>query len=263
MKKKIRAFLQWALYGGTLESYRDTCQELSGKLHETSLQLKKVLRESTDAKMDLVKARDENGRLANKLTKEANKVITLTNALDRVVKERDAARLFNDQVTAERDRLAAQFKSEQRRCSSLMGTMRELKRKLNVVVVVMVAVLLTACATRTKVVTVQTSRTDTAYVRQLQHDSIWLHDSIYVEKGDTLRIERWHTKYVESIRRDTVYRSKTDSVPIPYPVEVIKEVEKPLSWWQKFRMTLGTIALGAVGVGIVLLIFKVKKNTLG
>ena len=76
-------------------------------------------------------------------------------------------------------------------------------------------------------------------------------------------MQEWHTKYKLKEVHDTTYISKTDSVPQPYPVEVIKEVEKPLSWWQKFRMTLGTIALGAVGIGIVLLIFRIKKNTLG
>ena len=48
---------------------------------------------------------------------------------------------------------------------------------------------------------------------------IWVHDSIHVtDKGDTVRIEKWHTKYVESIRHDTVYKARTDSVPVPYPV---------------------------------------------
>ena len=35
--------------------------------------------------------------------------------------------------------------------------------------------------------------------------------------------------------RDTV----RDSIPVPYPVEKIKEVEKQLTWWQQKRMLLG------------------------
>ena len=119
---------------------------------------------------------------------------------------------------------------------------------------------LTGCRS-VKVVEVEKVHTDTTYIRQQMWDSIHVHDSIYVrEKNDTVRIERWHTKYIERLRTDTVYQSRVDSVPVPYPVEV--KVQRELTWWQKFRLTLGTIALGAIGVGIVLLILKIKKNSM-
>ena len=130
MKKKIRDFLQWLLYGGTLESYRDTCQDLHARVSSLSLQLKKVMRESTDAKMELAKAQDENNRITNSLVKEANQVIILNDALDRVTKEKDAVKLINEQICAERDQLAQKYKSEQKRSSSLMGTIRGLKHQI-------------------------------------------------------------------------------------------------------------------------------------
>jgi len=40
-------------------------------------------------------------------------------------------------------------------------------------------------------------------------------------------------------QRDTV----RDSIPVPYPVEVVKEVEKPLTWWQQARMFVGGIVI--------------------
>ena len=86
---------------------------------------------------------------------------------------------------------------------------------------------LTGCTT-TKVVTVPEVHTDTTYITQHQRDSIWLHDSIHVtERGDTIRIERWHTKYISKEVHDTLYRAKTDSIPVPY--EVVKEVPRPRS----------------------------------
>lgn len=100
--------------------------------------------------------------------------------------------------------------------------------------------LLTSCKTRT--VVVETVRTDTNYVAKHFRDSIWLHDSIHIkEGGDTVWIERWHTKYREKQVHDTTYISKTDSVPIPYPVEV--KVPRELSWWQKALQRTGGIAL--------------------
>ena len=45
-----------------------------------------------------------------------------------------------------------------------------------------------------------------------------------------------------SFQRDSVH----DSIPKPYPVEVIKEVPAELSWWQRLRLWLGNICLLAI-----------------
>ena len=103
---------------------------------------------------------------------------------------------------------------------------------------------LTSCTT-TRVVTVERVKNDTTYITKQQRDSIWLHDSIHVsDKGDTIRIERWRTKYIEREVHDTLYRAKTDSVPVPY--EVIKEVPAELSWWQTARIHMANILLYAI-----------------
>ena len=109
--------------------------------------------------------------------------------------------------------------------------------------------------TKTEYITVEKVRTDTTYITKHQRDSIWLHDSIQVtEKGDTVRIEKWHTKYVEKQVHDTLYQSKTDSIPVPYPV--IKEVEKPLTKTQRGLMLAGFLAI--VGV-VIFAAMKLKK----
>lgn len=100
--------------------------------------------------------------------------------------------------------------------------------------------------TTTRYVPVIEHRTDTVQITKQQRDSIWLHDSIYMheyQKGDTCYIlrDRWHTKYIESISHDTTYVSHTDTIPQPYPVEV--EVEKKLTWWQRFRLSMANIIL--------------------
>ena len=103
---------------------------------------------------------------------------------------------------------------------------------------------LTSCTT-TRVVTVERVKNDTTYITKQQRDSIWLHDSIHVtERGDTISIERWHTKYIEREVHDTLYRAKHDSIPVPY--EVIKEVPAKLSWWQTARIHLANILLYAI-----------------
>ena len=123
---------------------------------------------------------------------------------------------------------------------------------------VAVAMLLTACKT-TQYVPIETVRTDTVRITRQQYDSIYVHDSIcQKEKGDTLLIERWHTRYKEKLVHDTIYQHRIDSVPQPYPVP--EYIEKKLNWWQRLRLRMGEIAMifliAAAGIGV----WKFKKR---
>jgi hypothetical protein len=60
---------------------------------------------------------------------------------------------------------------------------------------------------------------------------------------------------------DTLYRSKTDS--IPYPVEVIKEVPAELTWWQQARLHLANILLFGLLIGVIIWIGKRHLKMLG
>jgi len=103
--------------------------------------------------------------------------------------------------------------------------------------------LFSSCTT-TKYITVPEYHTDTVRVVKVQHDSLVLKDSVYIhDKGDTILIEKWHTQYRDRWRTDTIYQSKHDSVPAPYPVEVIKEVPAELTMWQRLKMKVGGTAI--------------------
>ena len=96
---------------------------------------------------------------------------------------------------------------------------------------IFVCIALTGCKTKEYIPVVE-HHTDTLRVVQHHRDSIYLHDSTFVREyvqGDTVRVitEMWHTKFRDRLKTDTIYRSRTDSVPVPYPVT--KEVKKPLS----------------------------------
>jgi hypothetical protein len=96
-------------------------------------------------------------------------------------------------------------------------------------------------------VTVEKVRTDTLMVLKHTHDSIYKHDSVIVsEKGDTVKIERWHTRYIEREKHDTIYQATHDTIPKPYPVE--KLVAASLTWWQQTRLHLANILLWSVGI---------------
>ena len=123
-------------------------------------------------------------------------------------------------------------------------------------IILAVLLMISFCGcTTTRYVPVEHHTTDTVYQSKLQRDSIWLHDSILVsEKGDTIRIERWHTKFVEKQVHDTLYQAKIDSIPAPYPVT--EYVEKPLSWWQNGLIWIGIIAMMVM---IVIVVWKLKR----
>lgn len=114
--------------------------------------------------------------------------------------------------------------------------------------------LLTGCTT-TKYVPVETVRTDTLKVTKYERDSIYIHDSTIVrEKGDTMLIEKWHTRWRDRWMHDTVYQSRVDSIPKPYPVE--KRVPAELTWWQQTRLHLANILLYAL---LVIGVIKLGK----
>ena len=135
---------------------------------------------------------------------------------------------------------------------------------------VMILIGLLLCAlfsscTTTKYVPVPEYHTDTVRISHNTRDSIYVHDSIMVQqKGDTLTIDRWHTQWRNRIVHDTIYQSKRDSIPVPYPVEVVKEVPAKLTWWQQTRLHLANILLWLLLiVGITYVGKKHIKRLLG
>jgi hypothetical protein len=124
--------------------------------------------------------------------------------------------------------------------------------------VVVVVVVLALCGCKSvEYVAVPQQHTDTLIITKHQRDSIFLKDSTHVsEKGDTVRIEHWRTQFVKKEVHDTTYIANHDTIPAPYPVEVVKEVEKDLSWWQLTKMHIGGVVLWLIGIAAVVLIGK-------
>ena len=123
---------------------------------------------------------------------------------------------------------------------------------------VLIAVLAVMClgCKSVQYVPVESVRTDTCYVNKIRTDSVYVRDSVVVERGgDTIKVTawRWRERYV--VQRDTIYRSKTDSIVVPYPVE------RKLSRWEKTKQDIGGIAIGAfiAVVSAVVIWLAVKK----
>ena len=125
--------------------------------------------------------------------------------------------------------------SKKQGCAQVIGTV------IGVIIGTVLCAMLFGCTT-TKYVPVIEHRTDTVRITQQQRDSIYLHDSIRVsEKGDTIRIEKWHTRYIERTSHDTIYHARHDSIPVPY--KVTEYVERKRSTMEWGLIALGTVAL--------------------
>ena len=123
-----------------------------------------------------------------------------------------------------------------------------------ILIVIAFCIGLAGCTT-TKYVPVVEYKTDTVIQKLTQRDSIYLHDSIHVsEKGDTVLIEKWHTKYRDREVHDTIYQSRVDSVPKPYPVT--EYLERKMTGLDKFLIGMGIISIIAI---IIFGAFKLRK----
>lgn len=79
-------------------------------------------------------------------------------------------------------------------------------------------------------------------------------DSVFVkEKDDTVWLERWKTIY------KTSFRDRIDTVQINDTIPQIIEVEKKLSPIESFKLGSWWFLLIGAGVGVVLLVLKVKQ----
>lgn len=70
-------------------------------------------------------------------------------------------------------------------------------------------------------------------VKQI-HDSIYLRDSVFIEKkGDTIYLNKWRTQYRERLVHDTLIVTKADTLRIKEVAN--KEVVKSPSFFQMWR----------------------------
>lgn len=125
--------------------------------------------------------------------------------------------------------------------------MREYAR---IIIITIVALCLSACKS-IKYVPVETIKRDTTYISQIKIDSIYHRDSIYVEhKGDTVCLSKYKYLYKYIEKHDTLWREKTDTIQVVYPVEA------QLTKWQKIKINMGEYLIAAIVLIVIWLCAK-------
>lgn len=102
--------------------------------------------------------------------------------------------------------------------------------------VLIVISLLCGCKT-VRYVPVETVRTDSVYVDRWQRDSVYVRDSVWVNRwtaGDTVFVDKvvYKWRYRDRRLRDTLRILRYDTVETPVPVE------RELGWWEQTRLKL-------------------------
>jgi hypothetical protein len=131
-----------------------------------------------------------------------------------------------------------------------------LRKKIRIVwtiilLAILVVFLLTGCKAETVLVPVEKVKIE--YRDRLRIDSVYNRDTVNIyERGDTVYLQT--IKWRERFKFDTVIVVRTDS--IPYPVEVVREVNV-LTKWQRLRLN----ALNIIAIIIVCYVI-IKIRTL-
>ena len=114
-----------------------------------------------------------------------------------------------------------------------------------------VACTLFGCATsRPTSQVVEASLRDTVYVNKVLYDSVYIDNWYYTyHKADTVVVEKTKLEYRYKVMRDTIFRARTDSVPVIREVEVVSEV-RHVPWYAKVLSVVG-------GLFLIIIVFKI------
>ena len=126
-----------------------------------------------------------------------------------------------------------------------------MKKKL---IFAVIATMLLSCKS-IKYIPVETTKIE--YRDNFVRDSIFRYDSVFVkDKGDTLILEKFRYLYKNRIVKDSIFIN--DTIRVPYPVEVIKQVKAPLTSWQNFQIWCGRLALFVLLLACIYVVWKLK-----
>ena len=135
--------------------------------------------------------------------------------------------------------------------------------------------LLVCCSCGSTKVVTQTVRdvsVDTVYLSNVQYDSIYIFQErtrdyhmnplnpLKPSETDTVFIKDVSVEYRYKLLRDTIYKVERDSIPYQVTVTEIKEITRPLTWYDHLTRSFFWIVIGILFVLLVRFVFNFKKR---
>lgn len=103
--------------------------------------------------------------------------------------------------------------------------------------------------------------TDTLYLSNVQYDSIYIYQDKLVDRSrDTLYIKEKSIEYRYKLLRDTIYKTQVDSIPYQVTVTEVKEITRPLTWYDHLTRSAFWIVMGVLFVLLVRFVFNLKNR---
>lgn len=119
-----------------------------------------------------------------------------------------------------------------------------MKKTICIFAIVLLLAAMIGCKTKTVYVPVEKWQTEIEMLDRWHRDSVYIHDSIFVaHKGDTIFLEKYKYIYRDKVVRDSIYKTDSIHVEVPYPVIETREVNR-LHTWQIILMCLGGMLIG-------------------
>lgn len=156
-----------------------------------------------------------------------------------------------------------------------------MKKIIFFVIVIVAALVCCSCGTQRQVTQlVKHSSVDTVYLSNVQYDSIYIYkdhmsehhlgtlppttsDGKYLEtpmRTDTLYIKDVSVEYRYKLLKDTIRVVERDSIPYQVTVTEVKEIQRPLTVFDRLCRICFFFLTGVLFVLFVRLVFKLKSR---
>lgn len=117
----------------------------------------------------------------------------------------------------------------------------------------MLSLSIVSCSTTVRTVPLETLRHDTLYINKEKYDSIYINRTSDIDRTrDTITITKTLTEYRYHLLRDTLYKTRTDSIPYEVQIVTVKEVPRP-------RNLFDYISYICFGIILGLIVLKIKR----
>lgn len=141
-------------------------------------------------------------------------------------------------------------------------------RKLLIILATLVCC---SCGTQRQVTQlVEHTSVDTVYLSNVQYDSIHIYKDKLVNyrlgtlepsgtlKPDTLYIKDVSIEYRYKLLCDTIYKTQVDSIPYQVTVTEVKEITRPLTWFDHLTRAIFWFVIGLALFWLIRFVLKLR-----
>ena len=119
-----------------------------------------------------------------------------------------------------------------------------------------------SCSTSSHVTQlVERTSVDTLYLSSQHFDSVYVFRDRFTDRSrDTVYLRDVSLEYRYKLLRDTIYKVQHDSIPYEVRIVEMKEIARPLTFFDRLCRACFYLLLGALLVLVAMFLFKLKTR---